>query len=163
MPTSVPRSVVFRYYSFGLEKSRAEDFQRHFFSTSLLAPSGITSIRDLFHPSEPPFGAVGHYLQLEGRDAEELDALQAHGNGKEIRAMRMSWAEQLKNEGREQGVEMGREQGVRQTLLRQLGVRFGPLSDDVKRRVEAIHSIERLNQIAEQILVAHSLEEVGLR
>ncbi len=40
--------------------------------------------------------------------------------------------------------------------------RFGPLSEDVKRRVEAIGSIERLNQIAEQILIAHSLEEMGL-
>ena len=43
-----------------------------------------------------------------------------------------------------------------------LGARFGPLSEDVKRRVEAIASAERLNQIAEQILVAHSLEEMGL-
>ena len=69
--------------------------------------------------------------------------------------MRMTWAEQLKQEGLEQGFQ--------QALLRQLGVRFGPLSDEVKRRVEAIHSRERLNQIAEQILVARSLEEMGLR
>jgi len=85
--------------------------------------------------------------------------------------MRMTWAEQLKKEGLEmglergleQGREQGREQGARQTLLRQLRVRFGPLSDDVKRRVEAIRSLERLNEIAEQILVARSLEEMGLR
>ena len=73
--------------------------------------------------------------------------------------MRMTWAEQLK----EEGLEQGREQGAQQTLLRQLGVRFGPLTDDVKRRVEAIRSLERLNEIAEQILVARSLEEMGLR
>jgi len=81
--------------------------------------------------------------------------------------MRMTWAEQLKKEGLDQGLErgleQGREQGVQQTLLRQLGLRFGPLSDDVKRRVEAIRSLERLNEIAEQILVARSLEEMGLR
>ena len=65
------------------------------------------------------------------------------------------WADQLKKEGLEQGVQ--------QTLLRQLGVRFGPLSDEVKRRVEAIRSLDRLNQIADQILVARSLEEMGLR
>ena len=69
--------------------------------------------------------------------------------------MRMTWADQLKKEGLEQGVQ--------QTLLRQLGVRFGPLSDEVKRRVEAIRSLDRLNQIADQILVARSLEEMGLR
>ena len=62
------------------------------------------------------------------------------------------------------GLELVRQAGrvFRQTLLRQLGVRFGPLSDDVKRRVEAIRSVERLNQIADQILVARSLEEMGL-
>ena len=60
------------------------------------------------------------------------------------------------------GLEKGREEGSRQVLLRLLGARFGPLSEDVKRRVEAIGSAERLNQIADQILVAHSLEELGL-
>ena len=69
--------------------------------------------------------------------------------------MRLSWADQLRKEGQERG--------VRQTLLRQLGVRFGPLSDDIKRKVEEIHSVERLNQIADQVLVARSLEEMGLR
>jgi predicted transposase YdaD len=71
----------------------------------------------------------------------------------------MTWAEKLEEKGRVEG----REQGVRQTLLRQLGLRFGPISEDVRRRIEAIGSLERLNQIAEQILVARSLEEMGLR
>jgi len=52
---------------------------------------------------------------------------------------------------------------VRQTLLRLLGLRFGPLTDDVRRRIESIRSVERLNQIADQVLVARSLEEMGLR
>jgi hypothetical protein len=73
--------------------------------------------------------------------------------------MKLTWADKLRKEG----LEMGQELGVRQTLLRQLGVRFGPLSDDVKRKVEEIHSVERLNQIADQVLVARSLEEMGLR
>ena len=77
---------------------------------------------------------------------------------------RLTWAEQLVEEGLEKGLEKGvekgreigkqegLEQGVRQTLLRQLGLRFGPLSDDVKRRVEEIHSVERLSQIADTLL-----------
>ena len=68
-----------------------------------------------------------------------------------MRAVRMSWADKLMAEG------------TRQTLLRLLGVRFGPLPDEVKRRIEAISSLERLNQIADQILFARSLEEIGLR
>jgi hypothetical protein len=55
------------------------------------------------------------------------------------------------------------EQGVRQTLLRLLSRRFGPLSDEAKRRVEQIHSVERLNHMIDQILVARSLEEMGLQ
>jgi hypothetical protein len=102
---------------------------------------------------------VETYLQLQGREAEELEALQARSNGEEevraMKAIRMTWAEQLE--------EKGMERGVRQTLLHQLGVRFGPLSDEIRRRIEAISSVERLNQIAEQILVARSLEEMGLR
>jgi hypothetical protein len=102
---------------------------------------------------------VETYLELKGRDAEELEALQARGTVAEVRAMRLTWAEKLMKEG----MEKGRELGFRQAILRQLGARFGPLSDDVKGRVEAISSVERLNEIADQILVAHSLEEMGLR
>jgi len=77
--------------------------------------------------------------------------------------MKLTWADQLRKEGLEQGRGQGREQGVQETLLRQRGVRFGPLSDDVKQRVEEIRSVERLQEIAEQVLVADSLEEMGLR
>ena len=109
---------------------------------------------------------VETYLQLAGRDAEELEALQAAEPNEEVQAMRMTWAEKLEAKGRDigkqEGLTMGREQGFRQALLSMLGARFGPLSEDVKRRVEAIGSAERLNQIAEQILVAHSLKDMGL-
>jgi hypothetical protein len=126
----------------------------------------------------PLVNCVETYLELEGRDAEELEALQATGHSEEVRAMRMTWAEKLEAKGRDAGVELGKkeglekglaigkqeglEEGFRKILLRQLGARFGPLSEDVKRRIEAIGTAERLNQIADQILVAHSLEEMGL-
>jgi hypothetical protein len=72
---------------------------------------------------------------------------------------RLSWAEQFEEKGWHKGVETG----IRQILLRQLGARFGPLTEDIKQRVEAIHSVERLGQIAEHVLVARSLEEIDLR
>jgi flagellar biosynthesis/type III secretory pathway protein FliH len=107
---------------------------------------------------------------LEGRDAEELEALQAAGHNEEVQAMRMTWAEKLEAKGEAKGVELGKKEGLeigkqegfRQALLSMLGARFGPLSEDVRRRVEAIGSAERLNQIADQLLVAQSLEEMGL-
>jgi len=176
-----PEIGRFCYYSFGLARSIAEEFLARdqplaWALAALMRPDSLSRAEHKMACLRRIAAArltelhrfllvncVETYLQLTGRDAEELEALQAGGTAEEVRAMRMTWAEQLKNEGLEQGLEQGREQGVRQTLLHQLGLRFGPLSDDVKRRVEAIRSLERLNQIAEQILVARSLEEMGLR
>jgi len=189
----------FRYYLLCLEGSRAEDFlaQAQPLGWALAALMRAETLSRAEHKmaclrriAAAPLGdlhrfllvVVETYLQLTGRDAEELAALQALGNAEEVRSMgtrRLSWAEQFEEKGWkkgvelgwnkgmergiEKGVESGVETGVRQTLLRLLGARFGPLSDDVRQRVEAIHSIERLNQIAEHLLVARSLEEMDLR
>jgi len=172
-----PEILRFSYYSFGLARCRAEDYlakvQPLAWALAALMSRGsmrraehkmaclrriATARLDELH-SFLLVNCVETYLQCEGRDAEELATLQSSDNAKEVRAMRLSWADQLRKEG----LEMGREQGAQETLLRQLGVRFGPLSDDIKRKVEEIHSVDRLNQIADQILVARSLEEMGLR
>ncbi|HEY2737132.1 MAG TPA: hypothetical protein VGK45_01940 [Thermoanaerobaculia bacterium] len=164
-----PELLRFSYYSFGLARSRAEDYlaKDQPLAWALAALMRRGSMRRAEHKmaclrriaaadlDELHRFLLGNcvemYLQCEGRDAEELEALQARDNAKEVRAMKLTWADQLRKEG------------VQQTLLRQLGVRFGPLSDDVKQRVEGIGSVERLQEIAEKILVAHSLEEMGLR
>ncbi len=187
-----PEIARFNYYSFGLARSHAEDYLAKdqpiawALAALMKRPRSMSRAEHkmacLRRINAAPLvelsrlllaNCVETYLQLTGRDAEEFEALQAKGGAEEVRVMRrrLTWAEQLVEEGLEKGVEKGREigkqegleQGVRQTLLRQLGLRFGPLSDDVKRRVEEIHSVERLSQIADQILVAHSLEEIGLR
>ncbi|MES1210709.1 MAG: hypothetical protein ABUL63_00115, partial [Acidobacteriota bacterium] len=163
----------FSYYSFGLARCHAEDYlakdQPLAWALAALMSRGsmsraehkmaclrriATARLDGLH-SFLLVNCVESYLQCEGRDAEELAALQARDSAKEVRVMRLSWADQLRKEGQELG--------VRQTLLRLLGARFGTLSEDVKLRVESIHSVERLNQIADQVLVARSLEEMGLQ
>jgi len=72
--------------------------------------------------------------------------------------MFMTWSERLEAKGFEQGIEQ-----IRQILLRQLSLRFGPLPAGVRQRVEAIRSVDRLTRLAEQVLVARSLEEIDLR
>jgi len=166
----------FTFYSFGLAKSLAEEYltkdqplawalaalmrsesmSRAQHKLACLRRIAAASLADLDRLQL--VNCVETYLQLDDREAEELEALQTPGHGEEVRAMRLTWAEQVKKEG----LEEGREQGFRQALLRQLSARFGPLSEDTKRRMEAIRSMERLDQIAEQILVARSLAEVGL-
>ena len=76
---------------------------------------------------------------------------------------------QGREQGIEQGIERGREQEHRQdlallrkTLLRQLGMRFGPLPDSVRERLDAIESMERLADLIAESTVAPSLSALGL-
>ncbi len=55
-----------------------------------------------------------------------------------------------------------RREGMREVLLRQIEWRFGPLSEKKRRSIEAITSAARLNRLADQILTAKSLDEMGL-
>jgi len=176
-----PEIACFRYYAFGLAGCRAEDYlaREEPLAWALAALMQPAALRPAEHKLAclrriaaarlddlPRFllvNCVETYLQLEGRDAAELKALEADSGDEEVRTMRKTWAEQLEEKGMEKGVEKGIEKGGRQMLLRLLGARFGPLTEEVRRRVEAIRSVERLNEMAEQILVARSLEEMGLR
>ena len=183
-----PEIDRFCYYSLSLARSRAEDFlacdqplawalaaltrpqtlsraEHKMACLRRIAAARLDDLRRFLLVN-----CVDCYLELDSRDAEELKALFARGDTEEVRAMstrRLTWVEQFEEKGWHKGVdkglELGREQGVRQTLLRLLRLRFGPLSDDVQQQIEAISSVERLNQMAEQILVARSLEEMGLR
>jgi hypothetical protein len=51
---------------------------------------------------------------------------------------------------------------MRETLLHQLESRFPPLPDEVSRRLSAIESKDELTRLAERVLSARSLEELGL-
>ncbi len=168
-----PEILRFSYYSFGLARCRAEEYlakdqplawalaalmrrgsmrraEHNMACMQRIATAGLDELHSFLLVN-----CVETYLQCEGRDAAELAALQARDNAKEVRAMRLTWADKLRKEGREQGAQ--------ETLLHLLGVRFGPLSEDVKRRVEGISSVDRLNDIVEQALAAHSLEEIRLQ
>jgi hypothetical protein len=57
--------------------------------------------------------------------------------------------------------ERGIVQGQRQTALKQLEVKFGPLSPEVRQRVEALTS-EQLTQLSVDLLEAESLKELHL-
>jgi predicted transposase YdaD len=67
-----------------------------------------------------------------------------------------------REEGREEGREQGRDEGKRETLLRLLTAKFGPLPDAVVQRVSAIQSGSELDLYLERLLTARSLEELGL-
>ncbi len=125
---------------------------------------------------------VETYLQLKARAAEEYAALCAAQRTPEVETMRLTWAEQMEAEYRQKGLEdglqkgleegrekglkeglkEGRQEGVRNTLLRLLAKRFGKVSPAVRKRIEAIQSVEELGGLVDRILEVRSIEELGL-
>ena len=100
---------------------------------------------------------------MDGRARELYEGLLAEsqeGN----RAM-MTWAEKFEAQaverGRQEGLQEGL-RGMREMLLRLLERRFSPLPGGVPQRVSAIDSTEELTRLAEKVLSARSLEELGL-
>ena len=85
-----------------------------------------------------------------------------------LKIEKMTWADKIRAEGwrdgleqgMEKGLERGKEQGARRILLRLLGLRFGPVPEAVRRRVEAIESLETLTELADRVLMARSIEDL---
>jgi len=122
---------------------------------------------------------------LDTQEAAEYEALRSLDSREEdyaLKTAKMTWADRIRAEGLrdgmeqgleqgmeqgrvrgiEEGLERGREQGARRILLRLLGLRFGPLPKKTRLKVEAIDSLETLSQLADRVLVARSLDELGL-
>ena len=105
------------------------------------------------------------YIQLDERDAAEYDRLRGLEVNEEVKTMEMTWAERMELQGVEKGMEQGLTAGLqalRQVVVRLLGRRFGPVPETVQRKVEAIDSMESLGDLAEKVLEARSIEEMGL-
>jgi hypothetical protein len=92
---------------------------------------------------------VQAYLPLEGPQLDEFNHLLVtpkYGGAMKVQA---TWFEQ------------GELKGLQRLLRRQLEKKFGPLSPEVVHRLES-WSAERLEEAADKILDARSLEELGL-
>lgn len=74
----------------------------------------------------------------------------------------IEWEKQFLRKGRREGRREGQVEGMRRLLLKQLEARFGPLTLQARQRVEEISSARRLEKLADQILRASSLAEMGL-
>ncbi|MEA2694921.1 MAG: hypothetical protein QOJ16_4308 [Acidobacteriota bacterium] len=70
--------------------------------------------------------------------------------------------ERGRREGRTEGRQEGQVEGMRQLVLRLLEQRFGALPRGTRRRMKAISSAKELQDLAQRVLTARSLEEMGL-
>jgi predicted transposase YdaD len=179
----------FCYTSFGLSGASAESFLRRRnplawgfaaqmrWRTGSLAERRLACLRRIARArglSEVQrfllANVVQSYLQLNGRAAESFERLLGEPRHREVRTMIMTWADQKEAEGRRKGLEEGRQerrqeghqQGIRDVVLHLLSRRFSPLPSAVARRVAAIASAEELTRLADRILDARSLDELGL-
>lgn len=92
---------------------------------------------------------VQAYLPLEEEQQHEFQKLVASEEYKGVQAVNATWFEQ------------GVEKGWRQVLQKQLEKRFGSLSEAVRERLRQLPA-ERLSPLAEELLRAESLRELGL-
>lgn len=93
----------------------------------------------------------------EARSLEEVQTMLAE-NVKQ-------WTREWKREGMEEGLEKGRTEGVRafqEFLLSGMAERFGPLTNEVRRRVKRVEDLDELKGLAKRLLTASSLEDLGL-
>jgi flagellar biosynthesis/type III secretory pathway protein FliH len=65
-------------------------------------------------------------------------------------------------QGREQGLSQGLAQGQQRTVLRQLRRRFGDVPPEAEERLREITDPAALDDLADRLLTAASLEELGL-
>lgn len=95
---------------------------------------------------------VETYLVLTPEEAEEYKRSRPRERERAMNPMRdLTWSERMMADG------------MRQILLHQMDQRFGPLPDKVRKKVEGIYSASRLTRLADKLLIAGSLEELGIR
>jgi hypothetical protein len=131
---------------------------------------------------------VETYVQLTPQDALELQRLLDLEGNEEIKAMELTWLGQAEARGMEKGIEKGIEKGMEQgiakgvqkgiaqgaetatrqavgrmqrVVLRQIEQRFGKVPAKVRRRIEAIDSLEPLADLAEKVLLVDSVGDLG--
>jgi hypothetical protein len=93
------------------------------------------------------------YLELSLEETVRYEELRALSSAKEataVNAVKMTWADRMKSEGRQE------------LLLTVLEQRFGKLPAIARQRLAEIRSADLLNQLARRVLVAGSLAELGL-
>jgi flagellar biosynthesis/type III secretory pathway protein FliH len=80
--------------------------------------------------------------------------------------MEFAWADKLREEGHQkgrlEGLDEGLLKGKRDTLLRLMMAKFGPLSEELATRIQGLESLEELDQYLDRLVTASSLAEMQL-
>ena len=122
-----------------------------------IAEARIVAGRDLL------VECVETYLPLlTSEEVSEYAICDTGGGNRTMRVADMSIEQLYRAETRRWALRKGREEGARTVLLHLLAQKFGPVPASVQQRVEEIDSVARLTRLAERVLTAGSLEDLGL-
>lgn len=175
----------FTYCSWGLEKSRAEDYLARpqpvaWALAALMRSKALSRPRHKLEclrriAAEPDLNDaqrfllanfVETYLQLDPEDTMRYaEITHSAGNYDEFEGLDMTWGDKLEARITKQVTERLTAQATEQFrsfVLRLLTQRFGPLSETTRRRLGAFASFEDLQRLGEQIASAPSLQALGL-
>jgi putative YhgA-like transposase len=170
-----PEQSDFRFYAFGLSGCRAEEWlakpEPLAWGLAALMRSApwdraehkLACLRRIAAALLPELSrfllvnCVETYLELNAEESARFASLGAREEDEQVRATQRTWADRMREEGKETGLT-----ALRQVLLRLLGQRFGAVPDGVRQGVERIASLERLAALAERVLEVRSLEELDL-
>src|SRR5262249_7175181 len=101
------------------------------------------------------------YADLDEAQKERLPALLHTKPYQEVEPLMKTTYERGIEQGIERGIERGIELGERRSALRQMEAKFGPLTPEVRQKVEALSS-ESLAQLQIDLLKAQAVEELHL-
>ncbi len=109
---------------------------------------------------------IAVYFELSAEEMQRYRRLVSRKEHRKVQEVELTWADKLKEEGRQEGRQEGRRvgliEGKRGTLLRLLMAKFGPLPEATSLSVEALESLDELDSYLDRVLKARSLEEMGL-
>lgn len=99
-----------------------------------------------------------------------VESVETDEHRKELSMLKGSFADELITKGRRKGREAGRKEGLRsgelrgrkKTLLEQLELRFGKPSQEILKAIEAEKDEERIAQWSKKLIVADSVDDLGI-
>jgi hypothetical protein len=176
--------MTFRYLAFGLSPSQAADYLKRpeplaWALAALMRHRGLSPAQHRLACLRPTAAAkiddarkflllnfVETYVSLDDSEQEEYETLLRDERNREVAIMAeltlTTNADSLAHKHYVEGLEKGREHGQRELLLHLLTRRFGPLPEAARQRVQALTSSEELSRLAERVLDARSLDDLGL-
>ena len=95
------------------------------------------------------------YDELSAEETERFRRLISGKEYRKVQDVQLTYFDKLELRGRLEG--------KRETLLRQLTAKFGPLPDETAMKIAAIGSTAELDTYLDRVLTANSLEEIGVR